>query len=98
MKREKRLTKREKKASQPQPRPAASAQAGHDHSHHIHCTACGRHLDLDMFETEPPEAAWLRCDHGSEFASCSEHVDKTRELLAEHDRTRKPVKHVDAWH
>jgi hypothetical protein len=96
MKREKRLTKREKKAIAP--RPQGMATGGHDHHHHIHCTACGKHLDLEMFESTPPEAAWLRCDHGSEFASCVEHTEKTREMLAEHDRTGKPVAHVEAWH
>ena len=96
MKREKRLTKREKKAISP--RPAMAQGGGHDHHHHIHCTACGKHLDLEMFEATPPEATWLRCDHGSEFASCVEHTEKTREMLAEHDRTGKPVEHVEAWH
>ena len=99
MKREKRLTKREKKAIAPRPAMGGSAGGGHDHHHHhIHCTACGRHLDLEMFEATPAEASWLRCDHGSEFASCVEHAEKTREMLAEHDRTGKPVEHVDAWH
>lgn len=93
MKREKRLTKREKKAQAPRP----TAAAPHDHQH-IHCAACGRHLELSMFDEVPPQAAWLRCDHGSEFASCSEHVDKTRELLAEHDRTGQAVRHAAAWH
>ncbi len=94
MKREKRLTKREKKALSP--RPAVPEQ--HHHHQHIHCTACGTHLDLEMFSADPPTAAWLRCDHGSEFASCTGCADKTRELLAEHDRTGKPVEHAAAWH
>jgi len=96
MKREKRLTKREKKALSPQPR--ASSPKPQEHHHHIHCTACGLHLDVEMFEEAPPRAVWLRCDHHSEFASCSGCSDKTKALLEEHDRSGQPVKQASAWH
>ncbi len=94
MKRAPRLTKKERKALSPKP----IMDAGDHHHHHIHCTACGLHLELDMFEETPPTAVWMRCDHGSEFASCAEHAEKTKELLAEHDRTGQPVKQASAWH
>lgn len=95
MKRQKRLTKRERKAISPGPQPPAGG--GHHH-HHIHCTACGRHLDEEMFEESPGTAVWLRCEHLSEFPSCTACSDRTRELLAEHDRTGKPVQQASAWH
>ena len=94
MKREKRLTKREKKALAP-PRPAA---APHAHQHqHIHCVACGKHLDLSFFDP-PPTATFVRCEHMTEFPSCVGCVSRTKELLAEHDRTGQPVKMAGAWH
>lgn len=96
MKREKRLTKKERKALAPRVAPVTSG--GDHHHHHIHCTACGKHLDEEMFEAEPASALWIRCQHHSEFASCAACADKTRELLAEHDRTGKPVKQASAWH
>ena len=98
MKRAKRLTKKEQKALRPQPAGGVSGGHAHDLHHHIHCTACGRHLDEEQFELQPPSALWLRCDHGSEFPSCGDCAGKTRELLEEHDRTGQPVKHVAAWH
>jgi hypothetical protein len=100
IKREKRLTKRERKAENPGPRPAAKAApaAQHQHNHgHIHCIACGKHLDPSMFG-EPDGAEFLRCEHGSDFPHCVACVDKARELVAEHDRTNKPVKKASAWH
>jgi hypothetical protein len=94
MKREKRLTKKERKALQPRP-----AQTEHHHHHqHIHCTACGVHLDAEQFETEPAEAVFLACDHGSEFPSCVGCSERTRALLVEHDRTGEPVRAAGAWH
>lgn len=99
MKREKRLTKREKKAQNPNPQPQqAAGGGGHGHHQHIHCTACGTHLDEEQFDADPPSALWLRCEHHSEFPSCTGCADKTRELLAEHDRTGKPVQQASAWH
>jgi hypothetical protein len=105
MKREKRLTKRERKAVEgPKPLAAPRAQArpaqqqGHQHAHtHIHCIACGKHLDASMFG-EPDGADFLRCDHGSDFPHCVGCLDKARELVAEHDRTGKGVKKAEAWH
>ncbi|AUX47363.1 hypothetical protein SOCE26_088820 [Sorangium cellulosum] len=94
MKREKRLTKRERKALAPA-RPAAAA-GGHQHQH-IHCVACGKHLDAVQFGAQGT-ATWITCQHKSTFASCVECVDMSRRLLAEHDRTGKPVQSAPAWH
>ena len=91
MKRPKQLTKRERKALNPsRPAPAAQAQ-------HIHCVACGIHLHAEQFDP-PATATYVRCQHGSTFASCMECVPRTRELLAEHDRTGQPVRVTGAWH
>ena len=90
MKREKRLTKRERKAKDPR-RPASKEPQ------HIHCVACGRHIDVEEFS--PPIAAkMLRCQHGSTFAACVECEDKAVALLAAHDRTGQPVQAASAWH
>ncbi len=97
MKREKRLTKKERKAEAGGPRPAQLPGDGHQH-HHIHCTACGLHLDEENFEGSPAKAEWVACQHGSTFASCTEHVEKTKVMLAEHDRTGQPVRAASAWH
>ncbi len=94
MKRAKRLTKKERKAIAG-PRPAGEAPQRHAH---IHCTACGRHLDEEDFDEPAKTATWLTCDHRSQFASCVACADKTRELLAEHDRTGQPVRQASAWH
>lgn len=99
MKREKRLTRRERKAAEP-PRPAPVASGVQDAPQappHIHCVACGRHLDPTFFDA-PATAEYVRCSHGSVFATCSDCVGKARELLAEHDRSGKPVKVSTAWH
>lgn len=100
MKREKRLTKKERKmaqgsAARPAPRPQAR-QHGHAHQH-IHCIACGKHLDVSMFG-EPDGADFIRCEHGSDFAHCIGCTDKAKELVAEHDRTNQPVRKAAAWH
>jgi hypothetical protein len=103
MKREKRLTKRERKAADPKPsmapRPAAQRpHQRHQHEHqHIHCIACGKHLDPGMFG-EPNGADFLRCNHGSDFPHCVGCRDKARELVEEHDRTGQGVKKAQAWH
>lgn len=92
MKREKRLTKRERKALEPrrQTQPQGEPQ-------HIHCVACGRHIDPAEFS--PPQAAKvIRCQHGSQFATCLECEPKAVALLAEHDRTGRPVQAAGAWH
>ena len=102
MKREKRLTKRERKATETltnAARPKASGEAGHNHQHrhHIHCIACGKHLDPAMFG-EPNGAEFLRCDHGTDFPHCVRCGDKARVLVEEHDRTGQGVKRAAAWH
>jgi hypothetical protein len=91
MKREKRLTKRERKALAPKP---AAAPHG---AEHIHCVACGKHLDASAFQA-PASATWLQCLHRSRFASCTECVAMSRALLAEHDRTGNSVQSAAAWH
>jgi hypothetical protein len=92
MKRQKRLTRREKKILDPGPRPPGPA------GQHIHCVACGRHIDPDEFEGTPATAVTVRCDHGSTFASCVGCSVKAEALVAEHDRTGQPVKAAAAWH
>ena len=98
MNREKRLTKREKKAAAPvRAMPQQRAQPQGDGSQHIHCVACGRHLDPSFFDA-PATAEYVRCAHGSTFATCSNCVTKSKALLAEHDRTGQAVKAAAAWH
>jgi hypothetical protein len=92
MKREKKLTKRERKAEKGVGPSGKSAQ-----TQHIHCVACGRHIDPAEF-TEPATATQVACAHKSRFASCVSCVARTKELLAEHDRTGQPVKMAAAWH
>ncbi|HEY4122094.1 MAG TPA: hypothetical protein VGM56_29710 [Byssovorax sp.] len=91
MKREKRLTKKERKALKP-------AVVGAEDQAHIHCIACGRHIDAAEFTASPPLATRVRCNHGSLFPSCVECVPLTKERLAEHDRTGDPVRMAGAWH
>jgi NAD-dependent SIR2 family protein deacetylase len=94
MKREKRPTKRERKATNPtQAQPQAGAEA-----QHIHCIACGRHLDGNEFQGTSPTALYLACDHKTEFPSCTECQVTARYLIAEHDRTGNPVAVARAWH
>jgi hypothetical protein len=92
MKRQKRLTRREKKAESPGPRPPAGE------GQHIHCIACGRHIDPAEFESSPATAVTVRCDHGSTFATCVGCAVQAESLVAEHDRTGQPVKTAAAWH
>ena len=89
MKRQKRLTKRERKADQ--------AGSAHDHQH-IHCIACGRHIDGGEFSASPPTAKILACQHGSKFPACAACVTPAKRLLDEHDRSGQPVKSASAWH
>jgi hypothetical protein len=92
MKREKQLTKRERKAAKgigPSGQPKEAA--------HIHCVACGRHIDPSEFNA-PTTAARVACQHRSQFPSCVACLERTRTLLAEHDRTGQPVKTAAAWH
>lgn len=100
MKREKRLTKRERKEIERGPAAMAAKAAkagGHDHAKHIHCIACGKHLDPSMFG-EPDGAAFTRCDHGSDFPHCVGCADKAKTLISEHDKSGKPVQTAAAWH
>lgn len=90
MKREKQLTKRERKALAA-PKPAAPQR-----SQHIHCIACGRHIEPGEFQSA--DAVMLRCDHGSTFPSCNECMAQSKALLAEHDRTGQAVRSAQAWH
>ena len=89
--RQKRLTKKEKKATQ--------GGGGHQHEHrHIHCIACGRHLDPSGFQTSPPQSLYITCDHGSSFPTCAGCEVEARHRVREHDRTGKPVQSTPAWH
>lgn len=92
VKREKQLTKRERKALKG-PKP----NQPHQHQH-IHCIACGRHLDEHEFTAAPPTAAMIRCRHGSQFPSCVECRNVSQGLLDEHDRTGQAVQTAAAWH
>jgi hypothetical protein len=92
MKREKRLTKRERKVLVP-PRPGNNPEQ----EKHIHCIACGRHLESTEFD-DPATATMLRCQHKSTFPACVACATQAQMLLAEHDRTGQPVKTVGAWH
>jgi hypothetical protein len=93
MKRQPKLTKRERKAQAP-----ARPQAGGGHQHqHIHCIACGKHLDPADFDA-PATAAIITCDHGSNFPSCVQCMPQATALVKEHDRTNQPVKTASAWH
>lgn len=90
VKREKRLTKREKKAQSP---------GAHQHEHrHIHCIACGRHLDPEEFDSDPPTAMVIVCQHQSQFPACTACEVEARARVAEHDRTGQPPKVAGAWH
>ncbi len=94
MNRKPKLTKREKKALGP-PRPAqAASPTGHGH---IHCVACGKHLDPSDFQA-PATATVIRCDHGSEFPSCTKCLVKSTALVKEHDKTNSPIRSATAWH
>ena len=104
MKREKRTTKKERKAAErasaPAGRPtmATRPQQQHQHEHaHIHCVACGKHLEPDTFG-EPGGPSFYRCQHGSDFPHCAACAGKAKELVDEHDRTGKPVRKAALWH
>jgi len=92
MKREKTLTKRERKAAR-----GAGPSGTPKQASHIHCVACGRHVDPSEFNA-PATAVRVSCQHKSQFPSCTGCVERTRELLAEHDRTGQPVRTAAAWH
>jgi hypothetical protein len=90
MKKQKRLTKRERKAE-------GGAPEQQDHQH-IHCIACGRHIDSGEFHASPATAKIIACQHGSKFPACAACVGPAKQLLDEHDRTGQPVKSAGAWH
>lgn len=92
MKREKKPTKRERKAEK-----GAGPAGKATEQQHIHCVACGRHLDPAEFNA-PATAVGVFCQHNSQFASCTACVERTKQLLAEHDRTGQPVKMASAYH
>ena len=96
MKREKKLTKKERQAIAGKGPAGARATAG-DGGQHIHCVACGRHLDESEFDA-PATATFVQCLHGSQFASCLGCQIPSQKLLDEHDRTGQPVKAASAWH
>ena len=89
MKRAKRLTKKERKARDGKAAPG---------NQHIHCVSCGRHIDPNEFTASPATAQIVRCQHGSQFPSCTDCVTASQALLDEHDRTGKPVQAASAWH
>jgi hypothetical protein len=93
MKRQKRLTKREKKAQDPNFRPGPRVA-----NQHIHCIACGRHIDAAELDSSPPTATFLTCDHGSTFPSCLGCMDDAQKLIATHDKSGQPVQTASAWH
>jgi hypothetical protein len=94
MKREKRLTKKERLALDPNRAQRAAAGGGA----HIHCISCGRHIEPGEFGAAPPSAVYLVCDHKSKFPACADCQVAARYLVAEHDRTGNPVAAASAWH
>jgi hypothetical protein len=95
MKREKRTTKKERKAAERTQRGAGGAQP---HAHgHIHCIACGKHLDPEEFG-EPDGATFYRCQHGGDFPHCLACAPLAKKLVDEHERTGNPVQKASAWH
>ena len=94
MKREKRLSKRERRALDP----STSSAKADGHAQHIHCIACGRHLDAAEFTGPTPTAVSLQCDHKSMFPACRDCQVNARYLISEHDRTGNPVAVAEAWH
>jgi hypothetical protein len=93
MKREKRLTKRERKDADPTRETRVNRPA-----EHIHCIACGRHIEPKEFTSFPPKSVYLQCDHKHDFPSCAECQVTARYLIAEHERTGSPVQVAQAWH
>jgi hypothetical protein len=97
MKREKKLTKKERQAITGKGPAGVKATAGGGGGQHIHCVACGRHIDAEEFDN-PATATYVKCAHGSTFASCVGCQTPAQKLLDEHDRTGQPVKAAGAWH
>jgi hypothetical protein len=95
MKREKKLTKKERQAITGKGPAGVKAAAGGG-GQHIHCVACGRHIDAEEFD-DPATATYVKCAHFT-FASCVGCTTPAQKLLDEHDRTGQPVKAAGAWH
>ncbi len=93
MKREKKLTKRERKTAEGK----GPAGGGGGEGQHIHCVACGRHIEPVEFE-DPASAIIVTCAHGSQFPSCLGCKIPSQKALDDHDRTGQPVKTASAWH
>ena len=91
MKRQKKLTKRERKGLDPR------REQGGQHQH-IHCIACGRHIEPNEFTGSPVSARIITCAHGSRFPSCVGCLTQSQLLVDTHDRTNQPVKTAQAWH
>ena len=88
--RQKRLTKRERKTQNP---------GAHEHQQqHIHCISCGRHLDPEEFDSSPPTAIVITCQHRSQFPACAACEIDARARVAEHDRTGQAPRVANAWH
>ena len=113
MKREKRLTKRERQekfgkgpsGTAPQQTSATQTQGVAQDGAHIHCVACGRHLDTvgaakARASTGRFEELWatVTCLHGSQYYACFNCVAQARVLLDQHDRTGQQVKMATPWH
>ncbi|MCA9628320.1 MAG: hypothetical protein KC766_11665 [Myxococcales bacterium] len=95
-KKAKQLTKKERKA---QKQGAAQEHHHHHHQHqHIHCIACGRHMDAGEFSGALATGRVIVCEHGSQFPACASCLTRAKTLVAEHDRTGKPVAAAQAWH
>jgi hypothetical protein len=92
MKRQKRVTKRERKAVLGQGSAATQGTA------HIHCIACGRHIEAGEFSMAPVSATYITCQHGSRFPACVSCSVQAEMLVATHDRTGQAVKVAAAWH
>jgi hypothetical protein len=92
MKRQKQLTKRERKALTP------GRAAPQPHAQHIHCISCGRHIEPTEFSVPPVTATIITCAHGSQFPSCVSCSVQSQILVDTHDRTNQPVKTAQAWH
>jgi hypothetical protein len=93
MKRQKRITKRERKGQDPTFRPGPHAT-----NQHIHCVACGRHIEAAELSGSPPTATYITCDHGSRFAACIGCTSDAQQRIDEHDRSGQPVRFAEAWH
>lgn len=91
-KREKRLTKRERKEL------LGKGPSGQQPTKHIHCIACGRHIDPSEFATASPSATMLACQHGSQFPACTLCVPDAQSRIDEHDRLGQPPRVAPAWH